>query len=341
MEKDDGFRLYASECLLKRLQAMMAELEGVKASEDIEYIHRMRVASRRMRSALKVFGCILTKKQRRVWGANFRAITQSLGEARDTDVQIAVIEELASAITDTNANIGIDRITLRLRQKRRKLQADVLNAIRQFEESNLANEVSDVMRRCLVDCRLRDVDTNSSALLMQGLTDISLRLEELLSWSNLITKPENIRELHAMRVAAKRLRYTMELFLPIMPETIQNRLPLVKQLQEILGDIHDSDVWLEMLPCMAEEERRLTMDYFGDARGMKNMSVGFKAVGDNRRILRSDRYSEFIKLWKEHDQLQTWNEWRACLRAAAQNLRSADPSADSNLDDRDADCSDS
>ncbi len=317
MAIDDGFRLFASECLLKRLQALMAELEGVKSSEDIEYIHRMRVASRRMRSALKVFDPMLSAKQRKRWAAGIGDITRALGTARDSDVQIDALEKLAAVITDTAAQPGIERLELRLRQRRRKLQAGVVEAITNYEASGLAEEISDTMRRCLVECRLRDVEAVSPCLLMKGLTEISLRLEELLSWSSLIVKPENVSELHAMRIAAKRLRYTLELFTPVLPGDGKARLELVKDIQERLGDIHDCDVWLELLPRFLDEERRATMDYYGDTRGMKNLAQGIKMLGDNRRQHREELYADFMSKWADLDKMQTWPSLRAELRAIA------------------------
>lgn len=321
MAIDDGFRLFASECLLKRLQALMAEMEGVKSSEDIEYIHRMRVASRRMRSSLKAFGSMLTAKQRKRWTAGIGGITRALGTARDADVQIEVLEKLAAEITEPVARPGIERLELRLRQKRRKMQSGVIQAITQYEASGLAEEISDSMRRCLVECRLREVEAVSTVLLMKGLTEISLRLEELLSWSSLIVKAENVHELHAMRIAAKRLRYTLELFTPVLPGDGKARLDIVKRIQELLGDIHDCDVWTELLPQFMDEERRLTMEYFGDARGMKNLSPGLKLLADNRRQRRGELYAEFMKLWNDLEQKQTWPNLRAELRAIAQSAK--------------------
>src|SRR5271169_3437998 len=70
------------------LDAFVKEIEGVRSSEDIEYIHRMRVASRRLRAALPLFEPCFPAKEYRLWMSELRKITRSLGDARDTDVQI-------------------------------------------------------------------------------------------------------------------------------------------------------------------------------------------------------------------------------------------------------------
>jgi CHAD domain-containing protein len=73
------------------LEAFEKEIEGVRAAEDIEYIHRMRVASRRLRAALPLFLSCLPQKQYARWMKEITGITRALGEARDADVQIAFL----------------------------------------------------------------------------------------------------------------------------------------------------------------------------------------------------------------------------------------------------------
>ncbi|MDP3565474.1 MAG: CHAD domain-containing protein, partial [Methanoregula sp.] len=77
--------------LLPLLEAFAKETEGVRAAEDIEYIHRMRVASRRLRAALPLFATCFPVKNYNRWSEEIRNITRALGEARDTDVQIAYL----------------------------------------------------------------------------------------------------------------------------------------------------------------------------------------------------------------------------------------------------------
>jgi inorganic triphosphatase YgiF len=80
--------------LLPLLDAFSKEIEGVESGQDIEYIHRMRVASRRLRAALPLFFSCIPEKKYRVWMLEIQKITRALGEARDTDVQIAFIIKL-------------------------------------------------------------------------------------------------------------------------------------------------------------------------------------------------------------------------------------------------------
>ena len=74
-----------------------------------------------------------------------------------------------------------------------------------------------------------------------------VRLEDLYSWESFVDNPYNIVELHNMRIAAKRLRYTFEVFedaLPVASKTVHEELV---QLQDELGNLHDSDVMIALL----------------------------------------------------------------------------------------------
>ena len=69
------------------------------------------------------------------------------------------------------------------------------------------------------------------------------RLEELYQFAPYISDPAKVDELHNMRIAAKRLRYTMEIFQPCFPGKDFSKLyDQVKSVQEQIGEIHDRDV---------------------------------------------------------------------------------------------------
>src|SRR5512136_1320606 len=80
--------------LLPLLDAFSKEIEGVESGQDIEYIHRMRAASRRLRAALPLFFSCIPEKKYRVWMLEVQKITLALVEARDTDVQIAFNQKM-------------------------------------------------------------------------------------------------------------------------------------------------------------------------------------------------------------------------------------------------------
>ena len=80
---------------------------------------------------------------------------------------------------------------------------------------------------------------------------MAVRLSELLSFSPRVLDPAEVEALHDMRIAAKRLRYVLELTEPALGPSAAGGARTAKKLQDLLGRIHDCDV---MLPRVREHE---------------------------------------------------------------------------------------
>jgi hypothetical protein len=81
------------------------------------------------------------------------------------------------------------------------------------------------------------------------------RLAELYIWEQYIDDPYRVRELHNLRIAAKRLRYTLEIFSDVLPPAIAPFLKEVEQIQEELGALHDTDVMIALLRlCLGAQD---------------------------------------------------------------------------------------
>jgi hypothetical protein len=85
------------------------------------------------------------------------------------------------------------------------------------------------------------------------------RLAEMYDWSSFVDSPYAVRELHNLRIAAKRLRYTLEIFADFLPGDCKPMLKELEQIQEELGQLHDSDVKIALLRlCLGSQESPLT-----------------------------------------------------------------------------------
>ena len=110
-----------------------------------------------------------------------------------------------------------------------------------------------------------------------------VRLEDLYSWESFVDNPYNIIELHNMRIAAKRLRYTFEVFEDVLPAASKAVLKELVQLQEELGDFHDSDVMIAMLRlCLSSHDTATipeTMHLNGNSQHVKSL-VSAELIAD-------------------------------------------------------------
>lgn len=80
---------------------------------------------------------------------------------------------------------------------------------------------------------------------------VAVRLKELCSFSPQALDPAEAEALHDMRIAAKRLRYVLELTKPALGPSAPGGARTAKKLQDLLGRIHDCD---EMLPRVRRHE---------------------------------------------------------------------------------------
>ena len=120
-----------------------------------------------------------------------------------------------------------------------------------------------------------------------------------------------------MRIAAKRLRYTMEVFEPLYRGDLKQPIKTVRNVQTLLGDIHDCDVWVDYLLQFLEEERERTLEYYGHARPFGRLKSGILYLRQERQEQREKIYHEFVEFWQE---LQNQNIWDNLLELISQPL---------------------
>ncbi len=88
------------------------------------------------------------------------------------------------------------------------------------------------------------------------------RLEELYNWASFVDDPYHVRELHNLRIAAKRLRYTLEIFGEVLPGASKDAVKELTQIQDELGTLHDSDVMIALLRlCLGSQDSRASYEH--------------------------------------------------------------------------------
>lgn len=112
----DPFGSVAARVVRVRADELLEHSEGVLDIEDIERLHDMRVASRRLRAAMEVFESCFPRKRFRVTLDEVKAIADALGERRDRDVSIATLIGFGDALTAPDRR-GVAHLIDRLREE--------------------------------------------------------------------------------------------------------------------------------------------------------------------------------------------------------------------------------
>lgn len=312
----DSYYLFGLAALQERLPALAKEVDGVRAAEDIECVHRMRVASRRIRNALALFGDDLPRKHYAGWRDEMQRITKALGAARDTDVQIAWVQDFLKQLADETQRVGIERLLLRLRQQRSRLQLKIGKALDRVEDKRILEDMTETLQELLVHARVYEVEALPTDLYRRANEAIRLRLEDFLAYEPHVAYPERVAELHQMRIAAKHLRYTLEIFEPLYARALRKPLKIVKEIQELLGQVHDCDVWIGYVPWFVEKERARTLEYFGEAVPAQAFIPGLYALEADRREQRLRSYYMFRRFWELTQEKGIWERIRAAVTPA-------------------------
>jgi len=325
---DQSYQLLGARYVRKQLRALSREIEGARKAEDLECVHQARVASRRLRSAMRVFGDGFPAKKVKTWRREIRRVTEGLGSARDKDVQIELVAAFLSEVTDAEKRPGIERLLLRLRQQRERIQPKVVKALKRLRDRGVLKDMRATTKAMLSELNGRDVTIQSPFVFVRAERLIIRRLEKLLAYQDCLSDPADKPRHHAMRIATKRLRYTMEICRPVYDGELDEAVTAAKHLQELLGDIHDCDVWIDALPEFMEQERERTLEYCGSAEPLAQLAAGIEHLRQQRQKHREETFIELGRYWRQLSDRGLWDGLVATiLSRVSEPARPAAPAA--------------
>ena len=128
----EELRRLASGVILKNVKALAAQVPGVRARRGPEPVHDLRVAARRVRTALRLLGDAEPSKRYHRWDRELKRLASALSRARDTDVQADFLREFFKAHRDARLRPGIQRLLARLHEHRDKQQKKLLKELDRF-----------------------------------------------------------------------------------------------------------------------------------------------------------------------------------------------------------------
>ncbi len=126
----------ARRIITTRLHEMMSFKEGTIDGTDIEYVHDMRVASRRLRAAMRSFAdCFTRKKKFRRHLKRVERITSRLGDVRDLDVLIDRFQKDLKTVPE-DAQIGVHNLIRHLQKERKERRVPMFRMFEELDKSN-------------------------------------------------------------------------------------------------------------------------------------------------------------------------------------------------------------
>jgi triphosphatase len=213
--------------ILRRHFATMLDHEpGVRLGEDPEELHDMRVATRRLRAALKLYSDVLPKRAER-YERDLRWVAGALGEVRDLDVHLEGLCEESSR----NGEV-LEEIVALLRERRVEARRGMLEALDSNRYQRLIASFSATLRR-------GRSPTLTSPILETAPDLVRDRYKKVRKAANTLSEDSPPEHFHDLRKKGKRLRYALEPLQEIYGKPAKKMVKLLKKTQDDLGDHQD------------------------------------------------------------------------------------------------------
>ena len=218
------------------LARMLSHVPGVMAGEDPEEVHAMRVASRRIRAAWRVFGDGFEVGARRAYRRDLRLIGARLGAVRDLDVMLEILGAYTQHRSARQA-AALEPMRAAWRAERDVRHGALKDLLRSATFERFVTGYADLAATDGLDAR--PVAPNAPATLRTRMpATLWSAYQDVWAFDGDL-ETADVTTLHRLRISAKWLRYTLEFVRePLEPEAT-GLLRRVVALQDHLGDIHD------------------------------------------------------------------------------------------------------
>jgi CHAD domain-containing protein len=231
--------------------------------DDIEGVHQVRVSFRRMRSALSVFRQLLPPETRRGWSAQMKELVEVTGPARDLDI---LLTEGLDAFHDSDSHPGAAAFRAAIEEQR----AQAYVRVRQVLDSRSyldfkqnfaawfgarAWESDDLPAK-----RVMWLNMGIASMARQVLFKSDEKVFDLFENANL----NDHVDMHRLRIAGKKLRYSSEFFYHLFDE-MHGFIAHLKGIQDDLGVMHDFAVTPALIDAALGERASPAMHSYAEA----------------------------------------------------------------------------
>lgn len=230
---------------LTQLRRMQLQEAGSRSGEDIESVHKMRVAVRRMRSLLDLIGDHYQGKTVAKTEKGLRDIARALGAIRDLDVLILDLQVYSATLppeSKQHAQAIVGRLDERRAKRRKRLNRFFDSKRYQRSLRHLERFATKKTKRARAHQRAYEPHELRHVLPVL----LHKRLATVRAYDTIFPAADD-SHLHALRVDCKRLRYAIEFFAPVLGSNAVSFLAQVVAMQDSLGRINDIAVFVKRL----------------------------------------------------------------------------------------------
>ena len=196
-------------------------------------MHDLRVAIRRLAQALAAFdSCFSTKEAKKI-KRRLKKIMGLAGDVRDCDIALELLSKFKSAPA---------AILTSFRKRRKEAERELTGALKRWSQRRTYSKW-----RAVIESRVRG-GIGQDPIGGTAVNALQPMLREFVSRGRRALSPKAPPEkIHRLRIEAKKLRYTLELFAPLRGPSLDGWLERMKALQNVLGVVSDCEMVREMI----------------------------------------------------------------------------------------------
>jgi putative phosphoesterase len=311
-QSDRSYCTFGAQALLKLLAVFETQIDGVIKSSDIEYVHKTRVTSRRLRAAMPLFKECLPTKKNKQWLCQIKKVTRLLGDARDLDVQIVFVEQYMDKLDSPAEKADVDLLLKAHKKRRKSIQPTIVCGLKELKATDVLGNLGKFCEKTITEPSNPAFDPQK--VLEKAHWHISFKLDDFLALENWVHIENEVLKHHEMRIHAKKLRYTMESFAQLYKNKLSEEIEKIKTFQDILGEMHDCDVWTQYIPKFIQETNakiKLEQKKTGNTKTENSLLNFLNYVKGKRK----EHYLEFVRLWDENKNKDFFVQLRKTINA--------------------------
>ena len=283
LEKRDPASRLAYQYLMSQLEAMLLVEPTAWEGIDIEGVHRMRVAIRRIRAGLRTFEPVLpaTAKDLR---RDFKWLAAELGSVRDLDVACTNFSRLVRRLSSKHRR-QLTHFYESLNHRRREAKHNLVTCLSGQRYQNLARGFAKFLRLGANP----DASTNITTIDEFSRAVIRKQYQKVLAGGQSIQRDSPANAYHSLRIECKKFRYQLEIARPVYRNELRATLKHVRKLQQPLGDFQDAYV-----------AKQLVRNYREQARSAKRAErVALRKLMQTLKQQGCDQQRKFRRAWKK------------------------------------------
>lgn len=293
------FCIKGTDYFRKQLQSLNRAKLQVEKNPTINSIHLVRTSCRRLRNALQFYRKYLKKVEYKKYSKIFSMLMTKSGQLRDLDVLSQYLDNTLKSNISDKYKFGIHRVNLRIKQRREKLIPRLVNELVNYDMEAISNKVKKIFDKQYSKKEEDNPVSTKTDVIRKFINFVEKCSDSTNSYYSNVIDESKVEELHDYRKEVKKQRYTLEFFNSQFRFNLSSQIEKLKYYQELLGAIHDADIWMEFFKEFLIREEKRTLKYYGKKSPMNVITPGIHFLITDLKSMRNEKYKTFVENFKK------------------------------------------